>query len=87
MFDASDDVISRADAQRVAGSVNACLEQLPVDQRDAIRLRVINELPYETVAERLQCTPECARMRVMRGLRTLKAEMGGGCHDVVDPGA
>ena len=45
------------------------LDTLGEDQRDALRLRVIDGLPYADVAERLGCDPAAARQRVSRGLR------------------
>jgi RNA polymerase sigma-70 factor (ECF subfamily) len=45
------------------------LETLSHDQREAMRLRVIDELSYAEVAERLRCTEQSARQRVSRGLR------------------
>jgi RNA polymerase sigma factor (sigma-70 family) len=52
------------------------LERLPRDQRDAVRARVIEELPYEQVAARLQISSASARKRVSRGLATLRTELG-----------
>jgi RNA polymerase sigma-70 factor, ECF subfamily len=45
------------------------LETLSPDQRDAMRLRVIDELGYPEVADRLGCSEANARQRVSRGLR------------------
>jgi RNA polymerase sigma-70 factor (ECF subfamily) len=45
------------------------LETLGPDQREAMRLRVIDGLDYAEVAERLRCTQQSARQRVSRGLR------------------
>ena len=45
------------------------LETLSPDQREAMRLRVIDGLGYAEVAERLKCTEQNARQRVSRGLR------------------
>lgn len=47
------------------------LERLPADQRDAVRLRVVDELDYEELAGRLRITQQTARARVSRGLRAL----------------
>jgi RNA polymerase sigma-70 factor (ECF subfamily) len=47
------------------------LERLPADQRDAVRLRVVDELEYDDLAARLGVTPQTARARVSRGLRAL----------------
>jgi RNA polymerase sigma factor (sigma-70 family) len=44
---------------------------LTFDQREAIRLRVIDELPYPLIASRLNITEPTARARVSRGLRIL----------------
>lgn len=53
------------------------LERLSVDQRDALRLRVVEELPYPSIADRLGITEDTARMRVSRGLRALAAAVEG----------
>jgi RNA polymerase sigma-70 factor (ECF subfamily) len=47
------------------------LDTLGEDQRDALRLRVIDGLPYADVAEQLGCDPAAARQRVSRGLRAM----------------
>jgi len=47
------------------------LESLSPDQREAMRLRVIDGLGYAEVAERLKCTEQNARQRVSRGLRKI----------------
>ena len=41
------------------------------DQQTAIHLRVVEELPYPEVAERLSISEQTARARVSRGLRQL----------------
>jgi RNA polymerase sigma-70 factor (ECF subfamily) len=51
--------------------VGAALGELPVEQREALRLRVVEELPYAEVAERMNVTEPTARARVSRGLRRL----------------
>jgi RNA polymerase sigma factor (sigma-70 family) len=47
------------------------LEQLPEHERDALELRVVDELSYDQVAERLEIRPTAARLRVSRALRRL----------------
>lgn len=47
------------------------LDTLNDEQRDALRLRVIDGLGYAEVAERLKCTEQNARQRVSRGLRKI----------------
>jgi RNA polymerase sigma-70 factor, ECF subfamily len=49
----------------------AALAQLPEHEREALELRVLGELPYEQVAERLAIRPAAARLRVSRALRRL----------------
>lgn len=52
--------------------VIAHLNRLPASQRDALRLRLIEELDYGEVAERLGISQQTARARVSRGLRELR---------------
>ncbi len=47
------------------------LGTLPDGQREALRLRVLEGMPYAEVASRLLCSEENARQRVSRGLRHL----------------
>jgi RNA polymerase sigma-70 factor (ECF subfamily) len=47
------------------------LDTLSDDQREAMRLRVIEGLGYAEVAQRLRCTEQNARQRVSRGLRQI----------------
>ena len=49
----------------------AALDGLPEHERDALELRVVGELPYDQVAERLEIRPAAARLRVSRALRRL----------------
>jgi RNA polymerase sigma-70 factor (ECF subfamily) len=55
----------------IRGAVAEALATLREDHRDALRLRVIEQLPYPEVARALSCTEENARQRVSRGLRRL----------------
>lgn len=52
------------------------LDELPPDQRDAVRLRVLEERPYQEVAEQMRISPVAARARVSRGLRALELSLG-----------
>ena len=60
-----------ADAQRFRVSLAEALAQLSPTQREAVILRVGNDLPYEEVARRLGCTEGAARVRVTRALAFL----------------
>jgi RNA polymerase sigma-70 factor (ECF subfamily) len=52
--------------------VAAGLQELPTDQQEAIRLRVVDELDYPEVAARTGASEQTVRARVSRGLRTLE---------------
>jgi RNA polymerase sigma factor (sigma-70 family) len=47
------------------------LDALPPGEREALQLRVIDELTYDQVAEKLDIRPTAARLRVSRALRRL----------------
>ena len=49
------------------------LARLPAGQRKAIDLRIVHDLPYEGVAAALATTPRAARVRVSRGLASLRS--------------
>lgn len=49
------------------------LEALPEHEREALELRIVDELPYDDVAVRLGVRPAAARLRVSRALRRLSA--------------
>jgi RNA polymerase sigma-70 factor (ECF subfamily) len=51
------------------------LGELPKHEREALELRVVNELPYLEVAERLSIRQAAARLRVSRALRRLSLSM------------
>lgn len=53
----------------------AALEQLPADQRDAVRARILDDSAYPDVAARLKVTEAVARKRVSRGLATLRRQL------------
>lgn len=72
-----DDTLDRLLVEQLGPDLEASLDRLPPDQRTAIQLRVVEELAYDVIARRLDVTPDVVRMRVMRGLRTLNAELEG----------
>jgi RNA polymerase sigma factor (sigma-70 family) len=47
------------------------LDTLPEHEREALELRVVDELAYEQVADQLGVRPAAARLRVSRALRRL----------------
>jgi RNA polymerase sigma-70 factor (ECF subfamily) len=50
----------------------AALADLPDGQRRAIELRVLSDQAYEDVGRQLDITPQAARVRVHRGLRSIR---------------
>lgn len=60
-----------ADLEALRSATVQALRRLASDQQRALELRVIEELPYREVAERLGVTEDTARARVSRGLRAL----------------
>jgi RNA polymerase sigma-70 factor (ECF subfamily) len=70
------EVLDRLAAGQTLGSFDEQLAGLPESQRDALELRVVDELDYEEIGERLAITPEGARTRVFRALATLRAQIG-----------
>jgi RNA polymerase sigma-70 factor (ECF subfamily) len=80
-----DDEIVRIEA--LAGSaelralVRDALAELSTEQRQAVRLRIVDELPYPLVAEKLEVSEDVARARVSRGLKKLRDRMEGGAFE------
>ena len=62
------------------GALTAALAGLSVDQRAAVRARVLDERSYEAVSRELGVSQQAARARVSRGLRALRRAVAG------DPG-
>jgi RNA polymerase sigma-70 factor (ECF subfamily) len=60
-----------AGTERLRATVRRAFDELPAQQRDAVQLRVLDELPYVRVAAELNISEQAARMRVSRALRWL----------------
>jgi RNA polymerase sigma factor (sigma-70 family) len=65
------------DFEPVGCEVRQAFDTLRADQREALRLRVIEGRSYPDVARALGCSEQAARARVSRGLRRLSAELDG----------
>lgn len=52
-------------------SLASALDGISASERDAVRLRVVSDLSYGQIAERLRCSEAAARTRVCRGLARL----------------
>lgn len=62
-------------AQGGSGALLALVEELPEDERVAIRSRVLDELPYREIANRLECSELVIRKRVSRGLARMREQL------------
>jgi RNA polymerase sigma-70 factor (ECF subfamily) len=63
------EALADLDAHRSA--LAAALDQIGPGERDAVQLRVVEELDYAQIASALDCTEAAARTRVHRGLAHL----------------
>ena len=52
------------------------LAELPEEQREAVRMRVLEDMSYLEIAERMEINLDTARARVSRGLRALNIALG-----------
>jgi RNA polymerase sigma-70 factor (ECF subfamily) len=57
------------------GQLVQLVESLPEDERFAIRLRILDERPYQEIASRLRCSEMVIRKRVSRGLARMREQM------------
>lgn len=71
-----------ADTEELRGVIADQITQLPEDQRQAVRLRLIDDEPYAQIAARLGISQENARARVSRGLRALRAALPASDHNI-----
>jgi len=70
--DSTDALDDRVDIGRAAQIAFAGLDEI---DREALRLRYLDELAYRHVAERIRSTPHGARQRVYRAMRQLRAAL------------
>lgn len=61
-----------AATENLRAAVARSLERLPSDQRDAVRLRVVEGLSYAEIAKRLGITASGTRTRVTRAMREMR---------------
>ncbi len=73
----SDDDITRIERLGQADSVAALVQELPEDQREAIRAHVIEERPYGEIAVEFETSEAVVRKRVSRGLAAIRKRLGG----------
>jgi RNA polymerase sigma-70 factor, ECF subfamily len=62
------DWIDRAvDLEPLSPALDEALADLPQKRRQAVQLRVVEDLPYDAIAKRLGCSEQTARAHVSRG--------------------
>ncbi len=61
-----------ADLEALSPALDDALAELPQKRRQAVQLRVVEDLAYDAIAERLGCSEQTARAHVSRGLRRLE---------------
>ncbi len=62
-------------AQGDGGRLVALVEDLPEDERVAVRSRVLEERPYREIATELRCSELVIRKRVSRGLARMRDQL------------
>lgn len=65
------------DFEQGGRAVAAAFRELRSDQREALRLRVIEGRSYREIAAALGCSEDVVRARVSRGLKCLAAQLDG----------
>lgn len=70
----TDEVVERIEA--LSGPALKLVEELPADQRDAVRARIVEDREYVDIAKDLRCSQEVVRKRVSRGLARLRDQLG-----------
>jgi len=64
--------VERAVLESESAVVAAWLSDLPEDQREAVRRRVLADEDYKVIAHDLECSPAVVRQRVSRGIAALR---------------
>ena len=62
-------------AREIAAAVNAAMEALPEDLRQAVTLREIEGLSYEEIAEAMNCPIGTVRSRIFRAREAISAKV------------
>ena len=72
----TDESLARIEALGAETPALELVEQLPAEQRAVITARVLDDRPYEEIAQELELSEQVVRKRVSRGLARLRAAMG-----------
>jgi RNA polymerase sigma-70 factor (ECF subfamily) len=62
---------SALEQERTGAAVEGAIRNLPADYREAITLRLAEQLPYRTIGERLEISESAAKVRVFRAKRMI----------------
>jgi RNA polymerase sigma-70 factor (ECF subfamily) len=71
-------VLTDAEIERIEEldrTVSDLVDELPAEQREAVKARVIEERDYAEIAKDLRCSEAVVRKRVSRALGTLREEL------------
>lgn len=71
-YERIEDLAGLGDVRRIIGEHFA---ELPLEQRQALQMRVVEERPYPEIADRLSVSEQVVRARVSRGLKRLALAM------------
>jgi RNA polymerase sigma-70 factor (ECF subfamily) len=74
--DPAEDADLRLSASQAHAEIVSAFEALTKQQREAIQLRVVDELAYSEIASRTGATSQATRLHVMRGLQRLRELLG-----------
>jgi RNA polymerase sigma-70 factor (ECF subfamily) len=64
--------VAPEESREMSALLHKMLDQIPDQQRAAIVLRDLEDVPYEKMAELLQCTEQAARLKVFRARARLR---------------
>lgn len=74
-----------ASSEHLRAAVARNIELLPLEQREALRMRVVEGLPYAEIARRLGLTASGTRTRVTRALRDMRRTLDRELADEEEP--
>jgi RNA polymerase sigma factor (sigma-70 family) len=70
----TDEVLERIEA--LSGAALELVKELPADQQEAVRARIVEDREYAEIAKDLRCSEQVVRKRVSRGLARLRDQLG-----------
>jgi RNA polymerase sigma factor (sigma-70 family) len=70
----TDEVVERIEA--LGGAALELVEELPADQQEAVRARIVEDREYSDIAKDLRCSEAVVRKRVSRALTRLRDQLG-----------